>query len=85
MDHATLVEQLRDGYAWKHADGLVARPESKTEATADQLLQIAATCHACGRRATTEEVEQAVNDATDLDSYMLLVANRIEHAPDCMT
>jgi len=64
MEKQALVIELRDGHAWKYADGPVysqgTKYSDKSKATDVELLKAASTCHCCNRSATSEEVQEAI-------------------------
>lgn len=88
MDQQQLADMLREGHAWRYADGLVVahntKHSDKTIATDWELVKAASTCNACGRSATTKDIEEAVTDAHDYKSFATLIARCIEHAHDCI-
>lgn len=73
MDRTTLADELRKGHAWRYADGLVVasgtKHSDKAAATEWELVKAASTCNACTRSATTEEIERAIADAHDYQSF----------------
>ena len=87
MDRKRLSDELRQGHAWKYADGLVAaygtKFSDKAKATDWELVKAASTCHACGRSATTDDIERAEEQSHDYPSFKSLIALCIEHALDC--
>jgi len=87
MDRKNLADELREGHAWKYADGLVmavnTKHSDKAAASDWELVKAAATCHECGRSATNDEIEQAVTEAHDYGSFASLIQEHIEHALEC--
>ena len=87
MNQEKLVEELREGHAWKYADGPVysqgTKYSDKSKATDLELLKAASTCHNCNRSATSEEVQEAIEFAHDYDSFSNEILRYIEHASDC--
>lgn len=86
MELKELADELRAGFAWRYADGPVVMSAAKKEkVNADDwtLLKAAATCHACRRSATNDEINEAVAEAEELDAFSEIIAEKIEHALDC--
>ncbi len=88
MELNVLADELRDGFAWRYLDGPVravgTKHSDKSKATNWELAKIAATCHACGRSATADEIEKAVADAEDVESFSDIISDDVEHAEDCL-
>jgi hypothetical protein len=95
MDVEALAKELRDtGHDWRYSGGeLVAKVSAgsvpgisatdKSNATDWELVKIAATCFHCGRSATDERIETAVDGASNVRSFCWLICRRIEHADNC--
>ena len=88
MEQKQLADELRQGHAWRYADGLCVHSGGKygdkSKATDWELLKAASTCNGCNKSATNEEIEGAVADADDYKSFATLIAPSIEHALDCI-
>lgn len=88
MDQKQLADELRQGHAWRFADGLRVsiggKYDDKTKANDWELVKAASTCNSCGKSATNEEISEAVADAHDYKSFATLIAPCLEHAHDCI-
>lgn len=88
MDQKQLADELRKGHAWRFADGLQmsvgGKYDDKTKATDWELVKAASTCNSCGKSASNDEIEEAVAEAHNYNSFATLIAEYIEHTDDCI-
>ena len=87
MQQKELASQLRQGNCWQYANDRVARlgdrSPGKQRATDWELVKAASTCFYCRRSAANDEINQAMSDAHDDESFLELIQSDIEHALDC--
>lgn len=87
MEKQAFVKELREGHAWKYADGLSysvgMKHSDKSKATDWDLIKAASTCSTCTRSACDEEIEEAIGFAHDYESFAKEIGQYIEHASDC--
>ena len=88
MQQKELASQLRQGHCWQYANDRVARlrgtsVREKQRATDWELVKAASTCVYCRRSAANDEINQAMSDAHDDESFLELIQSDIEHAVDC--
>lgn len=88
MKKQAFVNELREGHAWKYADGLCysegMKHSDKSKATDWDLIKAASTCSTCNRSASNEEIEEAIEFAHDYESFAKEIGQYIEHASDCI-